>query len=73
MVCPAQQIHRKSPRNKTQAKRTEKFDNKKQERSRSSSLSIFNEQNYREFFLKVEKIMKFARFSLGEFSCFENL
>jgi hypothetical protein len=55
MLCPCSANPSKISQEIKLKRKELKIDNKKQERSRSSSLSIFYGQNYLEFLLKIEK------------------
>jgi hypothetical protein len=55
MLCPAQQIHRKSPRNKTQAKRTEKLITKSKRGQDRAHFQFSTHKIIAAFLLKIEK------------------
>jgi hypothetical protein len=67
MSCPAQQIHRKSPRNKMQAKRTEKLITKSKRGQDQVHFQFSTNKIIATFLLKIEKIMKFAGFLNSDF------
>jgi hypothetical protein len=60
MLCPAQQKDRKSPRNKMQAKRTEKLITKSKRGQDRVHFQSSTNKIIAAFFAEIEKIMKFC-------------